>query len=118
MAWRVVLHQEPSGGAIPTVQQKKAREEGKLFVGSLQSVEQARGHRGGASEAGAAWPQWTRGLPHLLPPSSCPTGREEATDVGILQPNGSRPRVTEGVAKGRSLESTRPSAATKGYGVP
>ena len=35
VAWGVVLHQEPSKGAIPTVHRKKAREAGELVMGSL-----------------------------------------------------------------------------------
>ena len=83
----MVLHQEPSGGAIPAIHRKKAEEAGELVVGSLQSIEEAGGHRGRASEASAAWPRWAVGLPHLLPPSSHLAGGAEVADVGVLWPN-------------------------------
>ena len=77
-----------------------AREEGKLVVGSHRSAEQVGGYRDRALEACAAWPRWVMGLPYLLPPSGRPVGGKNATDVGILRPDGSRPRVIGGVAKG------------------
>ena len=84
MAWGVVLHQEPSGGAILVVHRKKAGEAEELVVWSLQLVEQPRDHRGEALEAGAAWPRWATSIPHLLPLSSHPASGEEAADVGLL----------------------------------
>ena len=100
MARRVVLHQEPDGGAIPNVHRGEAGEEEKLVVGSYPLVEQARDHRDGASEARAAWHRWVAGLPYLLPSLGRPVGRENMADVGILWPNGTQPRVTRGVVKG------------------
>ena len=35
VTWGVVVHQEPSGGAVPTVHQKKAGEAGELVIGAL-----------------------------------------------------------------------------------
>ena len=101
----MVLYQEPSGGSIPAVYQKKAREAGELVVGSLQSVEQARGHRGRASEASAARPRQATGVLHLLLPSGRPAGGEEVADVELLGPNRSRPHIAGGVGEGRGLES-------------
>ena len=100
MTRRVVLHQEPDGGAIPDVHRGEAEEEGKLVVGSCLSVEQAGNHRDGASKARAAWPQQIAGLPYLFPLSGHLVGGENVTDVGILWPNGSRPHVARGVVKG------------------
>ena len=96
----MVLHQELGGGVIPDIHRGEVREEGKLVMGSCPSVEQARDHRDGASEAHAAWPRWVAGLPYLLPPLGHPIGGENATDVGILRSDGSLPRVAGGVVKG------------------
>ena len=52
----MVLYQEPDEGVIPAIHRKEAGEVGELVVGALKSTEQAGGHRGGALEAGAAWP--------------------------------------------------------------
>ena len=35
VAWGVILHQEPSGGAVPAIHRKKAGEAGELVVGAL-----------------------------------------------------------------------------------
>ena len=96
----MVLHQEPSRGVIPDIYRKKAGEEGELVVGSRRSAEQVGSYRDRASEACVAWPRRVVGLPYLLPPSGRPVGRENAADVGILWPDGSRPCVARGVAKG------------------
>ena len=69
-------------------------------MGSRASAEQAVDYQDGASEARVAWPRWVVGLPYLLPPSGRPIGEENVTDVGKLQPDGSRLRVTGGVVKG------------------
>lgn len=87
-------------------------------MGSLQSAEQIGGHRGGASEVGAAWPRWAASVPHLLLPSSHPTGGEEAADVDVLWPDGSRPHVAGGVGEGQGLELTRPGATIEDPRVP
>ena len=96
----MVLHQEPNESAIPDVYQKKAREEGELIVGSHRSAEQVGGYRDGALKACVAWPHRVAGLPYLLPSSGRPVGGKNAADVGVLWPNGSRPRVAGGVTKG------------------
>jgi len=97
----MVLHQEPDGGAIPAFYRYEAREAGELVMGPHQPVEQeARDYWAEASEAGAAGTQWGVSVSHLLPPSGRPVGGKNAADVGILQPDGSRPRVAGGVAKG------------------
>ena len=100
VAWEVVLHQEPGGGAIPDVHRRETGEEGKLVMGSYPSVEQAGDHRDGASEARAVWPRWVTGLPYLLPPLGRPIGGENMVDVGILRLDESRPRIAGGVIKG------------------
>ena len=87
-------------GAIPDIHRGEAGEEGKLVMGSCPSIEQARDHRDRASEARAAWPRWVAGLPYILPPLGHPVGGENTVDVGILQPDGSRPRIAGGVVKG------------------
>ena len=90
VAQGVVLHQEPSGGAIRAIHRKKAREAGELVVGPRQSAEEEpRDYRGGALEAGAVGTRWGAGVPHLLPPLGCPAGREDVADVDVQWPDGS-----------------------------
>ena len=73
---------------------------GELVVGSRQSAEQVGDYRDEVLEACVAWPRPVAGLPYFLPASGHPVGGENVANVGILWPDGSRPRVSEGVVKG------------------
>ena len=53
----MVLHQKPSGGAIPTFYRREAEEAGELVVGPHRSAEEEGGaNRGGALEAHTTQP--------------------------------------------------------------
>ena len=54
----------------------------------------------------------------FFPLLGCPAGGEDMADVDVNWPDRPRPRIAGGLGEGRSLEPTRPGAATEAQRVP